>query len=240
MLKSSLVSRYSIPHRWNFLLCGQKPDNCRSAAYSTRHGSSVVSFIPFFISKYYQSSLAKEHQTTEAKLQLVPEWILAAESLTVLVEFDALYDLIVHSFPRFCTVGELAGSWVLWALFVLAYMLILFYTMNIQYSKCNVNISCVASNLGAIVLIVTFGMYLLASNSLPLGCFGVYYLIALIVMEVLVLIVVATVIALLLKYRRLSKTRQEELLPHALYQHLHPDYQPLESNNDGEEELPSP
>ena len=55
-------------------------------------------FIPFFISKYYQFKLAKEHQTTEAKLQLVPEWILAAESLTLLVEFDALYTVIINSF----------------------------------------------------------------------------------------------------------------------------------------------
>ena len=55
-------------------------------------------FIPFFISKYYQSNLAKEHQTTEVKLQLVPEWILAAESLTLLVEFDALYTVMLHSF----------------------------------------------------------------------------------------------------------------------------------------------
>ena len=44
-------------------------------------------FIPFFISKYYQSNLAKERQTTEAKLQLVPEWILAAESLILTTRF---------------------------------------------------------------------------------------------------------------------------------------------------------
>ena len=162
-------------------------------------------FIPFFISKYYQSSLAKEHQTTEAKLQLVPEWVHAAESLTLLVEFDALYGLIVFSFPG-CTVGGLAGSFVLWALFVLTYMLILFYTMNIQYSKCNVNISCAASNLGAIVLIVAFGMHILASNFLPLGCFGPNVRIGWIVMNVLVLIVVITVIVLLLVYCCLSKT----------------------------------
>ena len=204
-------------------------------------------FIPFFISKYYQSNLAKEHQTTETKLQLVPEWILAAESLTLLVEFDALYDLIVNSFPIFttrCTVGELAGSFVLWALFVLMYMLILFYKMNIQYSKCNVNISCVASNLGAIVLIAAFGMHLLASNFFPLGCnFGPNVLVAWIVMNVLVLIVVITAIVLLLVYRCLSKTRQEKLLPRALYQHLHPEPDeqvnelPLETvniNNDDE------
>ena len=186
-------------------------------------------FIPFFISKYYQSNLAKEHQTTEAKLQLVPEWILAAESLSLLVEFNALYGLIVFSFPRFNSC-ELAGSLVLWALFVLMYMFILFYTMNIQYSKCNINISCAASNLGAIVLIVAFGMHLLSSNFFPLGCFGLNARIAWIVMNILVLIVVITVIVLLLVYRCLSKTRQEKLLPRALYQHLHP--QPDEQVNE--------
>ena len=103
-------------------------------------------FIPFFISKYYQSNLAKEQQITEAKLQLVPEWIHAAESLTLLVEFDAWYSIIVNSFLHFPTtdrygpgaqaIGAWAlttdrygpgpqqaiAAWVLWALFVLMYI----------------------------------------------------------------------------------------------------------------------
>ena len=202
-------------------------------------------FIPFFISKYYQSNLAKEHQTTEAKLQLLPERILAAESLTLLVEFDALYIVMIHSFirspPPVCASSVVIGAWVLWALFVLLYTIVVYYTMNVQYYRnCNVNISCVASNLGAIILSVAFGMHLLVSNSLPLGCFGVYALIARKVMKGLVLVVVITVILMLLAYRFLSKAQQEKLLPHALYQQLHPDYQPLESITNGEEEFPSP
>ena len=113
----------------------------------------IYRFIPFFISKYYQSNLAKEHQTTEAKLQLVPEWILAAESLTLLVDFDALYIVIFRSFIQssrsVCTPSVVTGAWVLWALFVLLYTIVVYYTMNIQYYRnCNFNISCVASNIG--------------------------------------------------------------------------------------------
>ena len=86
-------------------------------------GTSAVlyRFIPFFISKYYQSKLAKEHQTTEAKLQLLPEWIHAAESLTLLMEFDVWYTVLINSFsangPQFClSFGAHAiGAWVLWA-----------------------------------------------------------------------------------------------------------------------------
>ena len=63
----------------------------------------IYRFIPFFISKYYQSNLAKEHQTTEAKLQLVPEWILAAESLTLLVEFEGVYSVMINSFGNNAT-----------------------------------------------------------------------------------------------------------------------------------------
>ena len=202
-------------------------------------------FIPFFISKYYQSNLAKEHQTTEAKLQLVPEWILAAESLTLLVEFDALYIITINSFSPFpcCTSSAMTGSWVQSALFVLMYMLILFYTMNIQYSKCNVNISCAASNLGAIVLLVAFYLHLLDSNvilqkclQIRLNIFGVTTLLGIqIAMKLFVLIVVITVIVLLLVYCCLSKARQEKLLPRALYQHLHPEpdepYEPTDNND---------
>ena len=131
-------------------------------------------FIPFFISKYYQSNLAKEHQTTEAKLQLIPEWILAAESLTLLVEFDAMYTVMINSFsittgPHICRQlgAEVAiAAWVLWALFVLMYIFILYYTMNIQYcGNCNINRSCVSSNLSATVILAAFGMYLLTNNT---------------------------------------------------------------------------
>ena len=210
-------------------------------------GTSVVlyRFVPFFISKYYQSKLVKEHQTTEAKLQLVPEWILAAESLTLLVEFDALYTVMINTFSQeyLCRDAAIIGAWALWTFFIFLYIFILYYTMNIQYcGNCNVNKSCVTSNFGAIVALATFGMYLLANNFAPLYCnTGVNnLLIAFIVMKVLVLIVVITAIVLLLVYRCLSKTRQEKLLPHALYQHLHPEPDeqndlPLETVVDDEE-----
>ena len=187
-------------------------------------------FIPFFISKYYQSNLAKEHQTTEAKLQLVPEWILAAESLTLLVEFDALYKILT---PRSgCdSIDELViAIWVIWALFLLTYIAVLYYTLNIQYcGNYNINISCVSSNLSAIVLVAAFGMHFLSDNDLPLDCSPVNLRAAQITMKILVLIVVTTAIVLLLVYRCLSKTRQEKLLPRALYQHLHPE--PDEQND---------
>ena len=208
-------------------------------------------FIPFFVSKYYQSNLAKEHQTTEAKLQLVPEWILAAESLTLFVDFDAFYNVMIHSFIHspvtVCSSSVVIAAWLLWALFVLLYTIVVYYTMNIQYYRnCNVNISCVASNLGAIVALTAFGMYLLANEYIPLGCAnGIYLIITWLVLKVFVLIVVITVIVLLLVYRCLSKTRQEKLLPYALYQHLHPepdeqvyelDTQQLESSINGNKE----
>ena len=182
-------------------------------------------FIPFLISKYYQSNLAKDHQTTEAKLRLVPKWILAAESLTLLVEFDALYTLIVNSLSKEsgCTSNNGIGAFVLLALFVLMYMIILYYTMNIQYCDDNITCSCFASNFCAILLLIAFGMYLMTSNGFPLGCFGEKVRIAWIVMRILVLIVVIAATVLLLVYRCLSKTRQEKLLPRALYQHLHPE-----------------
>ena len=104
-------------------------------------------------------------------------------------------------------------------LFILMYIFILYYTMNIQYGKCNVNYSanCVISNLSAPVLLAAFGMYLLTNNLIPLSCTRANLLIAWIVMKILVLIVVITAIVLLLVYRCLPKTRQEKLLPQSLY-----------------------
>ena len=201
-------------------------------------------FIPFFVSKYYQSSLAKEHQTTEAKLQLVPEWIFAAESLTLLVELDAWYTVMLIAFirnfsPSQCLTAAI-GTWVLWALFVLAYSLILYYTMNIQYcgSSDSTSNTRYATNFAAVVLVAVFGMYLLSSNGFPLSCYQVVNLpSALIVMKILVLIVIITVIVLLMVYRCMSKTRQEKLLPHALYQQLYPDPDlPLEAIAGNEEQ----
>ena len=194
-------------------LCGVS-NSCEQSMQVTQSfllGIVVVlyRFIPFFISKYYQSNLAKENQTTEVKLQLVPEWILAAESLTLLVEFEALYTVMISSFVptltfttyrNFCASDARSiGAWVLWALFVLMYISILYYTTNIQYyGNCNINCSCVASNLSAIVLLAAFSMYLLVSNIYPLGCTGANVGIAWIVMKILVLIVVITAIVLLL------------------------------------------
>ena len=208
------------------------------ATQSILLGTSVViyRFIPFFISKYYQSKLAKEHQTTEAKLQLAPEWILAAESLTLLVEFDALYTVMISSFSGYVC-AQVIAAWVLWALFVLMYTFILYYTMNIQYcGNCNANwnASCVAPKFGAIFVLAAFSMYLLPNNLIPLYCSARNGVIVQIVMRILVLIVVITAIVLLLVYRRLSKTQQEKLLPQTLYQQLHsepdePNDLPLET-----------
>ena len=177
--------------------------------------------IPFFISKYYQSNLAKEHKTTEAKLQLVPEWILAAESLTWLVEFDAWYAVVGNNLAA----SSSAAVWVLWALFIFMYMGILYYLVNIQYGKCNVNVSCVTSNIIVTILGINFGFYLLANNPFPLFYYSntINVPVAWIVIKALVLIVVIAAIALLMVYRCLSKTLQEKLLPHALYEHLGPD-----------------
>ena len=98
-------------------------------------------------------------------------------------------------------------------------MLILYYTINIQYcGNCSVNRNCVISNVSALSLLITFGMHLLTTNSTLTSCFEQMESIF---MKILVLIVVITVIVLLLVYRCLSRTRQEKILPHALYQHLH-------------------
>ena len=75
------------------------------------------------------------------------------------------------------------------------------------------------------ILCAAFGMYLLSNNTLPLTCSinPINLLVSKIILKILVLIVAITVIALLLVYRCLSKTRQEKFLPRALYQHLHPE-----------------
>ena len=193
-------------------------------------GIIVYWFIFFFISKYYQS---KEHQTTEAKLQLVPEWILAAESVTLFVDFDAWYTVMINSFnltinmtnsDSFCeSDGRIIGAWVLWAFFILLYMFVLFYTLNNRCSKCNVNCSCVISNIISVVLLAAFSIYLLINSSILDLCSGEHAVVTSIVLELPVLIVVITVIVLLLVYRCMSRTRQKKLLPRALYQHLHPE-----------------
>ena len=130
---------------------------------------------------------------------------------------------------------------MIWAFFVLTYIFILYYTMNIQYNgNCDVNKSCIASNVSAIVVLVAFGLYLLAGNTTTLNCAGANGVLAYIVIRVLVLILVITAIVLLLVYRCLSKTRQEKLLPRALYLYLHSDYDehndlPLETVNSSDD-----
>ena len=133
------------------------------------------------------------------------------------MEFDALHTIMINSFiPTYVCFFFTAQGIALWALFVLMYIFVLYYTMNVQYcGNCNVNCSCVTSNLIGIVILFAFGLFLLANN---IYC----YPFIIIIMKNLVLIVVITAIVLLLVYRCLSKTQQEKLLPRALYQHLHP------------------
>ena len=163
--------------------------------------------IPFMISKYYQFNLAKE-----AKLQLVPVGILAVESLTWLVEFDAWYAVVGNNL-QLASSG--AAVWVLWPLFIFMYMGILYYLVNIRYGKCNVNVSCVTLNIIVTVLGINFGLYLLSNTSFPLFSYydsdTINVPVAWIVMHVLNLMVVITAIALLM-YRCLTKTQQ---VPHA-------------------------
>ena len=201
-------------------------------AQSILLGTVVVlyRFIPFFISKYYQSSLAKEHQTTEAKLQLVPEWILAAESLTLLVEFDALYIITTNSFSPFlcCTSSVMTGSWLLSALFVLTYMLILFYTIHNQYIKWNVNISCVAFNVAAIItgcLLYVLAWWQLNSTQIRLQVIGKT---ALLGIEIAMKLFVLIFIVLLLVYR--CTTRETSYSLSLL--NPEPDERELVDNND--------
>ena len=126
-------------------------------------------FIPSFISKYYQSNLAKEHQTTEAKLQLVPEWILAAESVTLLVEHNALFTIIVNSIesiveaPTCSLSAQLIGFWVSWASIILMYIFIICYAINSGMHKINCT-----SNFLAILLLGGFGSFLIGNDFNPL------------------------------------------------------------------------
>ena len=204
----------------------------------------IYRFIPFFLSKYYQSNLAKKHQTTEAKLQLVPEWILAAESLTLLVEFDAWYTMLVNAlntltavYVPICAISKnVIIVWVLWALFILTFIVVLYYTINVQYFRnCKANRSCVASNFLAVILVGFFAVFLMSNDYNPLPyCYiknvAKVYIVQ-IVLKVLVLMVFITVILLLLFYRCLSKTRQEKLLSRILYQQLSSSEQLNEETN---------
>ena len=168
--------------------------------------------IPFFIFKHYPVNLAKEHKTIEV-------WILAAKSLTWLVEFDAWYAVVGNAVVGYAIVGSnlqaysSAAVWVLWALFILMYMVILYYLVNKKFDN---NMSCVTSNIIVTVLGINFGLYLLSNTSFPLYRYYLHTIvvpIVWIVMKVLNLIVVIVTIALLMVYRCLPKTQRDEEQP---------------------------
>ena len=130
------------------------------------------------------------------------------------MEFDAWYAVVGNNL-QLASSG--AAVWVLWPLFIFMYMGILYYLVNIKYGKCNVNVSCVTSNMIVTVLGINFGLYLLSNTSFPLYSYydsdTINVPVAWIVMHVLNLMVVITAIALLMVNRCLTKTQQ---VPHAL------------------------
>ena len=233
--------------------CGTECLNSVVASEPVLLGVAVVFYrvIPFCINKYYQSRLAKK-QDTEVAVQLEPEWILGAESLTLLVEFDSWFT-IVGAPPASGLLGNTTclsdgytgATWVFWVFFLLMYMFIVHYVLHIQYDfkLLNINLSCLASNFGTFALWCSFGLYLLSDNPLPLGCTGTFkddfygQNVARIVMLVFVMITVTTAAALLLVYRCLPRHKQVKLLPAALYQHLHGNRDDVPEAPD-EDELP--
>ena len=223
--------------------CGQACMDMVTASEPVLLGMAVVFYrlLPFCIGKYFRAKLAKKKKTTEIPVQFEPEWILAAESLTLLVEFDSWFT-VVGTAPSFSTpVGNTticptnaytAATWAFWVFYVLMYMFILHFVLHIQYDlSMNANVSCVTTNFGTIGLWGTLALYLLADNTLPLSCTGALNgreyedSVTRVVMLVLVLIPVSLAIILLLVYRCLPKNRQE-----ALYKHLN-----VHSDDDGQE-----
>ena len=217
--------------------CGAECLNSVFASKSVLLGVAVVFYrvIPFCINKYYQSRLVKK-QDTEDTVQLEPEWVLGAESLTLLVEFDSWFTVVGTS-PASALSGNMTclsdgytgATWGFWVFFLLTYMLIVHYVLHIRYDFkqliMNINLSCLGLNCSNFPLWCSFGLYLLADNALPLGCTGIFKddshgeNIARIVMLVFVMIIVGTAAVLLLVYRCLPRHRQQKL-PAAFYQHL--------------------
>ena len=220
--------------------CGTECLNSVVASEPVLLGVAVVFYrvIPFCITKYYQSRLAKGKQDTEVAVQLEPEWVLGAESLTLLVEFDSWFTVVGMS-PASRLSGNTTclsdaytgATWVFWVFFLLMYMFIVHYVLHIQYDfklikNINLIMSCLALNFSNAALWCSFGFYLLADNALPLRCTGTFKddshgeNVARIVMLVIVMITVGTAAALLAVYRCLPRHRQEKLLPAAFYQRL--------------------
>ena len=214
-----------------------------AASESVLLGMAVVFYrlIPFCISKYYKSRLAKHDKDTEIAVQLEPEWVLAAESLTLLMEFDTWFTVVgmapislspLSNSTQCLSDAYTGATWGFWVFFLAMYMFVTHFVLHIQYEMkylCKPSVSCVSSSISTIALWIALGLYLLSDNFLPLGCTGALKdnsygdSVARIVMLVIVLVVVSTATVLLLVYRCLPRDKQEKLLPAPLYQHLHPE-----------------
>ena len=214
------------------LECGAECMNSVVASEPVLLGVAVVFYrlIPFCITKYHQSRLAKK-QDAEVAVQLEPEWVLGAESLTLLVEFDSWFTVVGMSpasgLSENTTCPSEAytcGTWAFWVIFLLMYMLIVHYVLHVHDFKLikNINFNCLALNFTNFFLWFSFGLYLLADNDLPLGCTGIFKddsygeNVARIVMLVLVTIIVSSAAGLLGVYHCVPR----QLLPAAFYQRL--------------------
>ena len=210
-----------------------------AASESVLLGMAVVFYrlIPFCIAKYYKSRLAKPDKNTEVEVQLEPEWVLAAESLTLLVEFDTWFTVVgmpplsFASNSTLCFSDPYTGAaWGFWVFFLAMYIFVTHFVLHVQYELkylCKLSVSCVSTSISTVALWMALGLYLLSDNFLPLGCTGALKgnsygdSVARIVMLIIVLIVVSAATVLLLVYRCLPRDTQEKLLPDPLYQHLH-------------------
>lgn len=201
-------------------------------------GMAVVFYrlIPFCVNKYFNAKYAKDKEA-EVEVEVVPEWIMAAESLTLLVEFNTWFTVVGMSPSFSVAVGNSSvrcpstayttAIWVFWFFYVLMYVFILQYVVRIQYQlTCDINCSCIGTNIGIALLWVTVAFFLLADNFLPLGCTG--YLkgretedtVVKLVLLVFVFIMISLAIAAILVYRCLPVPLQEKLLPSVLLQYI--------------------
>ena len=204
--------------------CGEECLN--SVIFSESVLLGVAGVIPFCIKEYQsRARLPKEKQDSEVT---EPEWVLGVESLTLLVEFDSWFTVVGTSSESklsgnmTCLPDRYTGvTWGFWGFFLLMYMILVYYTLRIQYYDCKLimNIKLILNWLALwfinFVLCISFGLYLLADNALPLECTGKFKdaydsyseNIARIFMLIIVLITVGTAAGLLTVYRHFPEWR---------------------------------
>ena len=129
---------------------------------------SAIGYFPPFIHRVFtHKSEDESHSKTPVSVQI---FALMAS----LTEVDLVYTAIQRVSSTCPDNSTVISTWVYWALYTVAFLLLLLLSVNVQI-KCKECFDTTCSCIHPILIFICLALYLLVDNTLPLACSPFHY-----------------------------------------------------------------